>query len=262
MIKTRCIAGLLVFQAAAWAGNSVVETELVTDSLKTLPHGEKIQISTADRSFIAVLDEARSPSTEGGVILLPEAGHGPTTQTVIGPLRDYLPDHGWTTLSLHLPVLEPEARLAEYWKLLPEAGKRVTAAVNWWKQKGVKNIVLLGYGWGGLVAATYLAGQPDEAIRAAVFISSGWPPERSREMKEKLDKINVPVLDISAQRDNPEVLDTRLDRRLIFKGKKGYRQFSVSATGHDYLAWSQFLAKRVLGWLRQVAPGVTLVNSD
>ena len=252
----------LLFPAISGAGNWVEETNLAADGLKGLRHGEIIRLPAAQKNFVAVLDQARSQTTEGGVILLPDAGQSAATQIVAGPLRDYLPSHGWTTLSIQLPVLAAEARPAEYWRLLPEASRRIDAAVNWWKQKGVDNIVLCGHGWGSLVAATYMANRSDDTVRALVLVSLGWPQERARMMKETLSKITVPVLDIWASQDRGEVLGTRLERQLIFKGKTSYRQLLISASGHDYRARQIFLAKRVLGWLRRTAPGFTMVNSD
>ena len=73
---------------------------------------EVVQLVAADDAFNGLFIQETMGKPQGGVLLLhdnEQHGHWPT---VTGPLREYLPQYGWSTLAIELPY-EPPARLPE-----------------------------------------------------------------------------------------------------------------------------------------------------
>ncbi len=241
-----------------WAGpNQVEEARLMMHLAEDLHQGRVVRIPLGAGDFLAVHDLARTRKVRGVVVFLPEAG-ARADSPIAAALRTYLPAHGWEVLSLQLPVLEPEAGPEEYQALLPHGSTRLKAAVGWLRSRGGGNIATVGHGWGGLVLLEYLA-KPDPRIGAAVLLSLAWPKPAGDQVRAWLQAVPVPVLDVYAEQDHPEVKAVALERHLLLKGKTAYRQIRFSAADHYYRARGELLAKRIDGWLRRVVPGE---NSD
>lgn len=241
-----------------WASpNQVEEARLTLHLAEDLRQGQVVRIPLDAGDFPAVHDLARTKKVRGVVVFLPEAGSR-ADSPIAAALRAYLPAHGWEVLSLQLPVLEPEAGPGEYQALLPDGSARLAAAVGWLRSRGGENIAAVGHGWGGLVLLEYLA-EPDPRIRAAVLLSLVWPKPAEDQVRTWLQAVPVPVLDVYAEQDHPQVKAAALERHLLLKGKAAYRQIRFSAADHLYRARDELLAKRIDGWLRRVVPGE---NSD
>lgn len=224
--------------------------------LADLRQAQVVQIPLSAGEFPAVHDLARTRTARGVVVFLPEAG-SLAASPVASALRAYLPAHGWEVLSLQLPVLEPEAALEEYQTLVSDGSMRLKAAVGWLRSQGDAKIAAVGHGWGGLVLLEHLA-EPDPRIEAAVLLSLAWPKLVDDKVRAWLQAVPVPVLDVYAEYDHPEVKALAPERHLALKGKAAYRQIRFSAADHDYRAQGELLARRIDGWLRQV----TKVSSD
>ena len=57
---------------------------------------------------------------------------------MIGTLRQRLPDHGYTTLSIQMPILAVDAKPEAYVAHFPEAVERLQLAVAYLQSKGYK----------------------------------------------------------------------------------------------------------------------------
>ncbi len=256
--------GILLWASALplWAvANDVEEARLTAGLLEGTSTGRVMQLQRGGGSFLALLEEARPVSRKGLVILLPEAGLR-ADAGLVGRLRRILPEHGWSTLSLQLPVLEPEARPDEYWTLVPEAVERLKFAVAAMKGEGLRNIVLAGHGFGAVVALNYLGHDPDPAVRALVLLSPWWPERRTARLRDRLAAVKVPVMDVHGETDAREIRHTARERHLILKGREGYRQWRISGVGHHYRGREAWLAKRIYGWLERVAPGIEVTTDE
>ena len=239
---------------AAWGAGNVLEEARLVEGWQPGGGARVMTLSTAAGEFSAVLDEAPTRRMKGLAILLPGAGER-ADAGVMRALRRGLPPHGWSTLSLQLPVLEPEAEPQEYWDLLAPAAGRIAAAVARMKAAGVTNIALLGHGFGGTVVLRYLSGGSDEAVRAAALLSPWWPAAHEDALETWAKAGTLPVLDVYAKRDDRAVRRSAPRRRLLFKSRDGFRQWRVSGVGHHYRGRETWLVKRIYGWLQRVAPG-------
>lgn len=72
---------------------------------RQLPATEQQQLQAADETFLALWKPANVAEASGVVILLPASGESADWPQAIGPLRNKLPDAGWSSLSLTLPDL-------------------------------------------------------------------------------------------------------------------------------------------------------------
>ncbi|BCX80860.1 hypothetical protein MIT9_P0438 [Methylomarinovum caldicuralii] len=237
----------------AWAGGNALEESRLLEGLHLDGGARALTLTTPTGPFQAILDEAATRERKGVAILLPEAG-ARADAGVLRALRRGLPPHGWSTLSLQLPVLEAEAEPQEYWDLLPQAAARVAAAVVRMKAAGYTSIALVGHGFGATAALRYLGQGGDDSVRAAVLLSPWWPAAHNDELATWGRAAAVAVLDVYGERDDRAVLRSAPRRRLLFKDLDGFRQWRISGSGHGYRGREAWLVERIYGWLQQVGP--------
>jgi len=173
------------------------EADFADEISKTLTVGKSVWLEAASRKFLALYTETEKPDTKGTVIILHDSGGHPDQQTVIHALRTVLPEHNWATLALQMPLREIGADKNEYYALLPEAYARIEAGIKYLKQNGAQNIVLAGYGLGGLIAVSAL-NRPISEIKALVTISLPVPDTDSKTAQTLalIKAIKIPMLDI------------------------------------------------------------------
>ncbi len=71
---------------------------------------EQVELVAAEQAFQGLLLTERSGNPQGGVLILHDQGQHGHWPDNVAPLREYLPDYGWTTLSISLPDIPPPAR--------------------------------------------------------------------------------------------------------------------------------------------------------
>ncbi|MEJ2528758.1 MAG: DUF3530 family protein [Gammaproteobacteria bacterium] len=131
------------------------------------------------------------------------------------PLRTGLTEHGWETLSLQMPLAPLGVASTAYASLIPEAAPRISAAIEFLKQRKIKKIVIIGHSLGARMGLEALAaGVPKEVI---AFVAIGTPtrvddPETGT--LGALKKIKLPLLDIYGSRDLPSVMTGAKAREL------------------------------------------------
>lgn len=187
-----------------------------------------------------------------GVILAHGRGVHPAWG-FIDNLRIDLADADWHTLSLQMPILDPQAAFREYGKTFPEAFQRIDAGIDFLKQRGVETIFLLGHSTGALMCLGYAAERPAAPVAGIVAIGTssdagGGPYMQPAQM---LAKIRKPVLDIYGSADLPVVLTTAAARREAARRAKngGYSQVRVHGAEHFFIDRYDRLAAAVRGWL-------------
>lgn len=236
--------------------------------------------------FLAIFTKSTSGSNMGGVILLPSMGNNPDWPDVIAPLRKALPDHGWNTLSIDLPV--PGKTADGSWQLKPyftACRSRIQSAINYMQQHGVTNILLIGYGLGAAAAAVSVSGPDPLKVSGLAAISLGVPPGSDPKpyTPDLLQDIHIPVLDVFGSRDFSTVTATAPARmaaarrgglvpqraqhvndalkrspqfRLVttdHNGKIAYLQLKLMGADHTFRGAEPTLIKRVEGWLKKLS---------
>ncbi|MFA5984617.1 MAG: DUF3530 family protein [Methylococcaceae bacterium] len=250
----KVLALLLAFGEVitAYAGDAKRESIIADDIIKQLNNKQVLWLDAQGNKFLGLYSEAVSPDTKGAAILLHDLDGHPNQQPLIYNLRAQLPEHGWLTLALQMPLREAGAKLEDYTGLLPEAKARILAGITYIKQKNVNNIVLIGYGLGGLMAITALA-EPMPDIKALVILSLPTPNSSALSTLNVLKAIKIPIFDIYAEDDAPEIVAAASERRLMAKENSVYRQLKVDDEDHFYQRQEGFLVKRIYGWLGRVS---------
>lgn len=249
---------LLLFSpwTAAAPDPAAYEQERVAGLAEQIDPAEFIWLQAEGMSFAGLYRATPEPGTRA-VVLLHGMGAHADWPGLINTLRTRLPAIGWTTLSIQLPVLSPEVSLSDYGMQLNRSVARVRSAVNYLKQAGYTDIGLVGHGFGASVAVSYLTGDAKDARALAAISLQEFPfLEPPFRLIEQLARVNLPVLDIYASQDFPDVLRSVDDRRLaaMRAANNSFQQLSVADTDHYLTGRQNELADRITFWLVTIMP--------
>lgn len=229
------------------------EARIAAEIEEAILDGEVLRLKAGTVEFLAVYRPAAA-QRRGAAILLHGRGAHPEWSEVIRPLAIGLPEHGWDTLAIQLPVAAADAPPRDWEALLPEAGPRISAALDWLGQQGRDNPVLVGHSLGARMAVAYLAAaSPQPPVRALVAIGLPAAGSDSPTMAE-LRQLRLPVLDIYGERDLPLVREGAADREQAARaaGNPAYTQVSVPGADHFFAALDDALVSRVRAWLSRL----------
>lgn len=223
--------------------------EQISDSLLT---GEVCELKAAETPFMGIYTEAESGPTGRTVILVHGVAAHPDWPEVIHPLRVGLPEHGWSTLSIQMPILANDAVLKDYLPLFDESAARLKAAADYLHQHGAKTVVIVAHSLGASMAARFVADNPG-AVNGLVIIGMS-----VIELDEKmngalaLQKIKLPVFDLYGSRDLDGVLNSTDARARAAHqaGNPDFRQLAIEGGDHFYVGLEDELVRRVYGWLK------------
>jgi dienelactone hydrolase len=247
-----CIAGLLSDRCLA--SDEKREAEFAESISNTLTVGKGVWLEAEGKKFLGVYTETARTGGKGTVIILHDIGGHPNQQALIYGLRVFLPEHHWTTLALQMPLREAGVEKEEYYALFPAAAERIQAGIDYAKSNGAKNIVVVGYGLGGLMAAYALSEKVgDVKALAAISLLVPATEDKAAQTLAFIGKIKMPMLDIYGALDVPDVTESARERRLAAKENTGYRQVKISDEGHAYLHDDGLLVKRIYSWLEASA---------
>ena len=199
--------------------------------------GEEMKLNADGVEFLALYAEPATDNAKGAVILLHGIGVHPAWPDVIDPLRMQLPDLGWYTLSLQMPVLKNEAENKDYVPLFPEAPGRIQAGVDFLKSKGIKNIVIAGHSLGSSMAHLYFAKNKDQSVKVFAILSGGpgYVDADSTNTVEHFKKFkDISILDIHGSEDEKFVRETQKKRKMLAPELHGDRYENIEIKGADH----------------------------
>ncbi len=224
--------------------------EQISDSLVD---GETCELDAGGTPFMGIYTEASDGFTGRAVIIAHGMGAHPDWAEVIYPLRTGLADHGWSTLSIQMPVLPNDASMQDYVPLFDEITPRIEAAATMLRKRGNRTIVLIGHSLGATMSAWYVASKEKPPVQGLVLISidSSTIDEKTNSLLS-LARVKLPVLDIYGSRDIDTLLATPEDRRKAARsaGNKLYRQTEIEGADHFFTGMQDTLVRRVYGWLK------------
>lgn len=143
----------------------------------------------------------------------------------IGGLRQQLPDAGYATLSIQMPILAADAKAEDYSPTLPEAAERLAKAVAYLKGKGYTQVAIVSHSLGCRMAYPYLRGGGDAQVAAWVAIGSS--------ATDDLSRLKLPILDLYGANDLPAVVKQARTRAAQLV-QKGSRQIKAPAADHFF----------------------------
>ncbi len=223
--------------------------------------GDAVKLKANGTEFLALYTENEADHTHGAALVIHGIGIHPAWPDIIEPTRIDLPEHGWHTLSLQMPILPNEAESKDYVPLMEEVPSRIKAGVNFLKAKGINNIVIIAHSLGTVMSAYYLANKPDPTVRAYVAIGmSRFSFDDRYSNVKNLAKIQMPILDIYGSEDLSSVVSSADVRLRAGKqaNKPTYTQIKVPGANHFFDNMNDILIKRIRGWLNKHAKGVEL----
>ncbi len=218
--------------------------------------GEPMELKAKGQPFLAIYQRTEREPARGAALILHGRGANPDWTEVVHPLRVGLPEHGWDTLSIQLPVASEGANDREWRQTIPEAVPRIEAALRFLDGQGMKNVVLIAHSFGNRAVAAFLGSGPvPKAVRAWVAI--GAPFGDDSEALAVLRRLELPVLDLYGQQDLPQVLAGSKARRLAARDAKNdaYESREVAGADHFFNGQDELLLSIVRAWLAKVASG-------
>ncbi len=250
------LAGWLLWSLlplAAAASDLAKERRWADQIVEDLFDGEAVWLRAGGQRFLALHTPAAQP--KGAVLLLHGIGVHPDWPQVIQPLRVGLPERGWTTLSLQMPILPNEAKAEDYAPLFPEVAPRLEAGLAFLRERGHRRIFIVAHSLGATMAVHYLAAQPRGGIAGLVAIGLGSRPAPAvLDSTRALARIRLPVLDLYGEEDLDFVLDSRAARARAAAGNPAYRQVQAGGADHFFTDREAELLDRVAAWLDRLAP--------
>lgn len=164
-------------------------------------------------------------NAKAGVIVVHGMGVHPDWG-LIGPLRQQLPDAGYATLSVQMPVLKADAKEGEYPAIFDEAAERIRVALDFMQAKGYQKVMLVTHSMGCRMTARFLEKNPKAAV--AGWVAIGAPAALN------YAKLRFPVLDLYGENDLPQVLKAAKDRAMGLKGNAKSAQVVVPKADHFF----------------------------
>ncbi len=252
---TICFLLCMAAPPLAQASDTAKEKRWADQIVDELIDGDAVWLRAGDHRFLAIHMEHNTEALKGGAIILHGIGIHPNWQDVIYPLRTGLPERGWTTLSLQMPILPNEAEPDEYAPLMVEVPPRIDAAVAFLKQQGIDNIVLIGHSLGAVMAIYYLAGdsasvQEISAV-AAIGLNARDTVNENLDTLLMLERVKLPLLDLMGSEDNAFVKDTANERQEAAKrgGNARYAQRVIQGANHFHVGQEAAVLETVDTWL-------------
>lgn len=227
----------------------------IVDALIT---GDAEWLMVNNNKVLAIYTPSETEPARGAAIILHGIGVHPDWPDVIHPLRTRLPESGWATLSVQMPILPNEAEDKDYAPLFDEVPGRIQAAVDFLKSEGFNTIVISGHSLGVTMAIYYLAAQPDPAVKAMISAASGpgWPDAPAMDSLSNFKKVTIPFVDIYGTDDSERIKNAVQARGKIARetGKKGYSQFKIEGANHFFAGKDNELVDTVSTWLDKNMP--------
>ncbi len=236
------ISLLLIASTSALAAPDYAREKRWDDEIT--PHivvGDPVYLKQKNgHKFLAIHAEADKAKT--GVVVVHGMGLHPDWG-MIGTLRQRLVDHGYTTLSIQMPVLAADAQSDAYPAVFPDAAERPTRAVAYLKGKGYKRIAIASHSNGSRMTRVYMTkNPPDVSAWAALSLTRG----------ETFDGVKVPVLDLYGGNDLPHVLSATEKRKVSLKGNPASKQRVIPNADHFFAGHEEEMVEAVKDFLDSV----------
>lgn len=230
------------------------EKRMATEVEDAVLDGEVIFLKEGDHEFM-VIDTETEDDAKGAVIILHGRGFHPNWEDTVYPVRTKLPEKGWRTLALQMPVLKKSAKYYDYAPIFSAARPRIETAIAYLKKQGVKNIILFAHSCGAHMAMDWVrskGGKIDGDI--AAYIGAGMGATDSNQFMKHpfpLTEMSIPILDIYGEKDYPAVHKMAPSRLAMmnFAANKKSKQVIVKGADHYFTDKGDELVKPVVEWL-------------
>jgi len=238
----RVLAAILLAAALPAAAQDYErEKRWAAEIVPNIVVGDAVHLQLPSRREYLALHAERK-GAPAAVLLVHGVGVHPD-HGVTGILRVALFEMGYTTLSIQMPVQKSDAQLDDYYPtVFPEAVERILAAGRWLQERGYRRVVLLSHSMGSWMANVYYEQTADAPFAAwvCVGLTGGFGNMRN---------VHVPVLDVYAEHDLPQVLRADWRRRFTLQSIEGSKQVRIAGADHSYTGREKELASEVRAFI-------------
>ena len=228
------------------------ERRLEAEIVDMIIDGEPVHLDADGHSFLGIHTEADDGGSPKAVIVLHGRGFHPDWPDVAAPLRSELPEHGWDTLSLQMPVLGKSARYYDYVPIFPAAFPRIRAGIEFLRGQGADPIVLAAHSCSAHMAMAFVRRHGDAGFDGFIGMGMG-ATDIGQPMREPfpLASMTVPILDLFGDEDYPSVRREAPARLAAIRtaGNPRSAQRVVSGADHFFGDMDEALVDAVAQWL-------------
>ncbi len=245
-MRTVLIIPLLLLSLAAFAAPDYArEQRWADETTPAIVVGDPVYLTQkSGHKFLGIYTEAANAKM--GVVVVHGIGVHPDWG-MIGTLRQRLPDLGYATLSIQMPVLAADARAHAYAETFPEAIERLQLAVHWLEDKGYKRIALVSHSMGSRMAYGYMKRFP---VEVDAWAALGMSAAHALDIPGLVySGIEAPVLDLYGSKDLPQVLEGAPLRRASLIGNGASKQVVIPGSDHFFAGHEDDMVKAVKDFL-------------
>ena len=232
------------------------EKRLAEEIVDSIIDGEPEYLSSGKHKFLSIYMESDVEKPKGAAILLHGRGYHPNWKDVSRPVRIGLPESGWHTLSIQMPVLPKDAKYYDYVPVFEESFPRIESAIKFLKSKNIKNIVLIAHSCGAHMGMSWFDKTGGKDIDAYIGIGMG-ATDRKQYMSKPfpLDKLKIPVLDIYGQNDFGAVIKMAPERLKMIRsvGISKSKQQVIPNANHYFADRGEPLLNVIADWLNDLS---------
>jgi hypothetical protein len=209
--------------------------------------GQPVTLPVGERSVPALYRAHQGKEARGAILLLPAPGDDADAAGLVRALRLGLPDAGWDTLSVQLPAYFPGDSPVRWLERHGALQTHIRAGSTWLRERGRSNQVIIAMGPSGHATLAFAAGSPPDTLQALTLISTAIEPGSAA--ANQLAELRLPVLDLYAERDRRDVLDTLSVRRQAAVDNSAFRQRIVPGTDDRFTGAHDAAVAAVRAWL-------------
>lgn len=245
-MRTGLISLLLAISAPTFAASDYAREQKWADEITPgIVVGDPVYLEQKNRhKFLGIYTEA--DKAKMGLVVVHGIGIHPDWG-MIGTLRQRLPDHGYATLSIQMPILAVDAKPEAYVAHFPEAVERLQLAVAYLKSKGYKRVALVTHSLGSRMSHGYMVRNP-AGVSAWAGLGTGTGPGPVL----TYDGVKAPVLDLYGANELPPVLEGAAKRKVSLKGNALSRQVVIPDTDHFFANHEDAMVQAVKDFLDSV----------
>ena len=222
----------------ALASDVAREKKWADEVLPSVLVGDPVWLKQADGHAFLGLYTPAAPA-KAGLVVVHGIGVHPDWGLISG-LRQQLPDAGYATLSIQMPILQADAKSEAYLPRFDQAADRLSLAVAELKARGYTKVAIVAHSLGARMAHHYLTRghQPD----VAAWVAIGAPAALDS------GKLTLPILDLYGQNDLPAVISHAAARAAGLKHGQS-AQVVVPGADHFFAGQEAALIEQVRRWL-------------
>ena len=229
------------------------ETRLANQIVDMILDGDPVWLEANAHEFLGIYTEADEP--RAAVLILHGRGFHPDWADAVNPLRVGLVEHGYSTLSLQMPVLDKEAKYYDYVPIFDFAHARIDAGINFLRDAGYRKIVLLAHSCGVHMAMDWMADHGDDSIDAYIGLGMG-ATDFGQPMRKPfpLVQMRVAVLDLYGANEYPAVIRGAGERKAMIEtaGHPRSQQLVLPGADHYFTNQGGPLVSTVAAWLERL----------